>query len=466
MAKSIGDIAALLSAQKALIEAKAAKSEESPAPAAPLRAGSLSVTPEPSVSPGLKRKRDDFDVSMCDSEENGLSNSPDTKAAGSVHPGSGHIQEPGEDRRFYRRKEVPQHTTTYNAYSLPHDIKPCRKITAFKKLNEIAEGTFGKVWRAKDNVTGEVYALKQVKMEKEKDGFPLTALREIDVLINLNHPNVVAIKEIVVGTDKESVYVAMEYVEHDIRLLMDGLKYKWTLPQIKCLSQQLLTAVDYIHHNWVIHRDLKTSNLLYTNKGVLKICDFGLARLVGQQSVLTPGTCTLWYRSPEVLLDARDYTVASDMWAVGCIIAEFFLGNAFLQGKDEVNQLNLMFGVLGVPTEATWPDFYRLPKMKTGLSFTGPSASRLAMLFSPTPDHSSKPYVPSSCLSLMSSLLTFDPKQRATAATALQSPFFQESPRPQQVDMMPTFPATNDKPRKKLKAELREKEKERQAGEK
>ena len=176
----------------------------------------------------------------------------------------------------------------------------CRSVFEYEKLNKISEGTYGIVYRAKDKKTGEIVALKKVKIldrrDSEEYGFPLTSLREINILASFHHPSVVKVKEVVVD-DHDNVYMVMEYMEHDFKGLMESMKRPFSTSDVKCLMLQLLQGVKYLHDNWVLHRDLKTSNLLLNNQGELKICDFGMARQYG--SPLKPYTTkvvTQWYR--------------------------------------------------------------------------------------------------------------------------------------------------------------------------
>lgn len=176
-------------------------------------------------------------------------------------------------------------------------LQGCRSVDEFERLNKIDEGTYGVVYRARDKKTGEIVALKKVKMEKEREGFPLTSLREINILLSFHHPSIVDVKEVVVGSNLDSIFMVMEYMEHDLKGLMETMKQPFSQSEVKCLMLQLLEGIKYLHDNWVLHRDLKTSNLLLNNRGELKICDFGLARQYG--SPLKPYThlvVTLWYR--------------------------------------------------------------------------------------------------------------------------------------------------------------------------
>ncbi|XP_059657737.1 cyclin-dependent kinase G-2-like isoform X2 [Cornus florida] len=244
-------------------------------------------------------------------------------------------------------------------------LQGCRSVEEFERLNRINEGTYGVVYRARDKKTGEIVALKKVKMEKEREGFPMTSLREINILLSFHHPSVVDVKEVVVGSNLDSIFMVMEYMEHDLKGLMDTMKQPFSQSEVKCLMLQLLEGVKYLHDNWVLHRDLKTSNLLLNNRGELKICDFGLARQYG--SPLKPYThlvVTLWYRAPELLLGAKQYSMAIDMWSLGCIMAELLSKEPLFNGKAEFEQLDKIFRTLGTPNETIWPGFSKLPGVK------------------------------------------------------------------------------------------------------
>ena len=152
-----------------------------------------------------------------------------------------------------------------------HCYGRCRPVTEFEKLNRIGEGTYGVVYRARDTVSHEIVALKKVRMEREKDGIPLSGLREISLLLNLGHKNIVQLKEVVVGRHLDSIFLVMEYCEQDLASLLDNMSLPFKEAEIKCLMLQLFHGVKYLHDRFIVHRDLKVSNLLLTGKGMLKI---------------------------------------------------------------------------------------------------------------------------------------------------------------------------------------------------
>lgn len=244
------------------------------------------------------------------------------------------------------KKEASPESDLPNYYP---GLQGCRSVEEFKCLNRIAEGTYGIVYRAQDKRTEEIVALKRLKMEKEKDGFPITSLREINTLLKGQHPNIVTVREIVVGSNMDKIFIVMDYVEHDFKTLMETMQHRKQsfLPgEVKCLTQQLLKAVAHLHDNWILHRDLKTSNLLLSHKGILKVGDFGLAREYGSPlKAYTSVVVTLWYRAPELLLCSKEYSTPIDMWSVGCIFAEFLSMQALFPGQSETDQLNKIFKV-------------------------------------------------------------------------------------------------------------------------
>ncbi|KAK4760486.1 hypothetical protein SAY87_005379 [Trapa incisa] len=325
-------------------------------------------------------------------------------------------------------------------------LQGCRSVDEFERLNKIDEGTYGVVYRARDKKTGEVVALKKVKMEKEREGFPLTSLREINILLSFHHPSIVDVKEVVVGSNLDSIFMVMEYMEHDLKGLMESMKQPFSQSEVKCLMLQLLEGVKYLHDNWVLHRDLKTSNLLLNNRGELKICDFGLARQYG--SPLKPYThlvVTLWYRAPELLLGAKQYSTAIDMWSLGCIMAELLSKEPLFNGKAEFDQLDKIFKTLGTPNENIWPGFSKLPGVK--VNFVNHQYNLLRKKFPPT-SFTGSPVLSDAGFDLLNKLLTYDPEKRITADAALDHEWFREVPLPKSKDFMPTFPAQHAQDRR------------------
>ncbi|KAK9498935.1 hypothetical protein O3M35_003472 [Rhynocoris fuscipes] len=307
----------------------------------------------------------------------------------------------------------------------------CRSVAEFEKLNRIGEGTYGIVYRARDTKNDNIVALKKVRMEHERDGLPLSGLREISVLLSCKHENIVELKEVVVGRSLESIFLVMEYCEQDLASLLDNMQAPFTEAQVKCIMIQVLKGLRYLHNNFIVHRDLKVSNLLMTDKGCVKIADFGLARWFGLPvQPMTPRVVTLWYRSPELLLQAKTQTTSVDMWAAGCILGELLGHRPLLPGRSELSQLELIVDLLGTPSDSIWPEYSSLPALQN-FTLKHQPYNNLKQRF---------PWLSAAGLRLLNFLFMYDPKKRATADECLQSSYFKEPPLPCDPKMMPTFP--------------------------
>lgn len=321
----------------------------------------------------------------------------------------------------------------------PKRTGACRSVDCYERLNFIDEGTYGLVFRARDVETHRIYALKQVKQNREKDGFPVTALREITTLFSVHHENIVNLREVVIGSTVDKIYLVMEYADHDLFSLLDRMNRPYSPSEIKSLLQQLLRGVAHLHGHWILHRDLKPSNLLLTNGGVLKICDFGLARNYADPlSKYTQGVATLWYRAPELLMASPIYSTPIDIWAVGCIFAELILMQPLFQGKGELDQISQIAELLGAPSEKNWSGYSELPNARRLAFRTCGDESHLKErleALAPNPA-----YVTETLLDLLSSMLLYDPKRRISAAVALCHPYFSELPAPKDPALIQTFP--------------------------
>ncbi|XP_055834159.1 cyclin-dependent kinase C-1-like isoform X1 [Solanum dulcamara] len=372
-----------------------------------------------------------------------------------------------------------------------------RSIDCFEKLEQIGEGTYGQVYMARDKQTGEIVALKKIRMDNEKEGFPITAIREIKILKKLQHENVIKLLEIVTsqgpegdepeklgipakkifllvvkflsqclqkltsmnfdfltGSDnnkyKGNIYMVFEYMDHDLTGLADRPGLRFTIPQIKCYMKQLLTGLHYCHVNQVLHRDIKGSNLLIDNEGNLKLADFGLARSFSgdHNANLTNRVITLWYRPPELLLGATKYGPAVDMWSVGCIFAELLFGKPILPGKNEPEQLNKIFELCGTPDEINWPGVSKIPwysKFKPAR----PMKRRVREVFRHFDRHA---------LDLLDKMLNLDPSQRICAKDALDGEYFWTDPLPCDPRSLPKYESSHEFQTKKKRQQQRQNE--------
>ncbi|EAR87479.1 cyclin-dependent kinase-like Serine/Threonine kinase family protein (macronuclear) [Tetrahymena thermophila SB210] len=327
-------------------------------------------------------------------------------------------------------------------------LEGCDSVDNYQKLNKIHEGVYGVVYRAVDKLTGEIIAIKKTKIDrkKEKEGFPITSIREFNILMALRHENIVAVKRVVMGTDLDSIYMIMEYMEHELKDVIENHHDEFQEPQIKSLVQQLLLGMDFLQKKKIMHRDLKTSNILYNNKGQLKICDFGLGRRWQGNKPYTLNVVTMWYRAPEVLLGQDKYTTALDMWSVGCIFGELITKDQLFKGKNETNQIECIFNAMGGPTERSWPGWTEFKHSKLFKDRNYPSECTL--------NEKIGNRISQTGYKLLCQMLTLNPKERITATKALQDPWFKEEPLPAKLEDMPKFKPLNEisrEERKKLK---------------
>ncbi|KAI9673398.1 MAG: hypothetical protein M1817_002860 [Caeruleum heppii] len=312
---------------------------------------------------------------------------------------------------------------------------PCRHVDNFERLNHIEEGSYGWVSRARETATGEVVALKKLKMDNASDGFPVTGLREIQTLMESRHPNIVNLREVVIGDTPDDIFLVMDFLEHDLKTLQEDMQEPFLASEIKTLLLQLVSATEHLHSHWILHRDLKTSNLLMNNRGQMKVADFGMARYFGDPPPkMTQLVVTLWYRAPELLLGAEKYGKEVDMWSIGCIFGELLTKEPLLQGKNEVDQLSKIFELCGIPTEEDWPGFKRLPNARS-LRLPRTQQNVGAVI------RAKFPFLTAAGTSLLTSLLSLNPARRPTATQMLAHPYFREDPKPKSAAMFPTFPS-------------------------
>ncbi|XP_010535099.1 PREDICTED: probable serine/threonine-protein kinase At1g54610 [Tarenaya hassleriana] len=324
-----------------------------------------------------------------------------------------------------------------------------RRADSFEKLDKIGQGTYSNVYRARDLDQKKIVALKKVRFDNLEPESVRFMAREIHILRWLDHPNVIKLEGLVTSRMSCSLYLVFEYMEHDLAGLASHPAIKFSESQVKCYMQQLLHGLDHCHTRGVLHRDIKGSNLLIDNNGVLKIADFGLASFFDphQTHPLTSRVVTLWYRPPELLLGATHYGAAVDLWSTGCILAELYAGKPIMPGRTEVEQLHKIFKLCGSPSD----DYWRKSKLPHATIFKPQQPYRRVV------SETFKEF-PEPALSLLETLLSVNPDDRGTAASALQSEFFTTKPFPCDPSSLPKY-----HPCKELDARMRDEEARRQA---
>ncbi|KAL3666627.1 cyclin-dependent kinase 5 [Phytophthora oleae] len=285
----------------------------------------------------------------------------------------------------------------------------------YQKLEKVGEGTYGVVYKAKDRVTGEVIALKKIRLEAEDEGIPSTAIREISLLKELQHCNIVRLYNIV-HTERKLTLV-FEYLDQDLKKYLDVCEKGLEKPILKSFLYQLLRGIAYCHQHRVLHRDLKPQNLLINREGELKLGDFGLARAFGiPVRSYTHEVVTLWYRAPDVLMGSRKYSTPVDIWSVGCIFAEMANGGPLFAGTSETDQLDRIFRLLGTPTVDIYSAIVDLPDYRRDFPVY-PAPENLAHLV---------PTLDADGVDLLEQMLQYDPAKRITAADAMVHPYFSD----------------------------------------
>lgn len=287
----------------------------------------------------------------------------------------------------------------------------------YQKLDKIGEGTYGVVYKAKDRVTGEIIALKKIRLEAEDEGIPSTAIREISLLKELQHPNIVRLYD-VVHTERKLTLV-FEYLDQDLKKYLDVCERGLETSILKSFLYQLLKGIAYCHQHRVLHRDLKPQNLLINREGELKLADFGLARAFGiPVRSYTHEVVTLWYRAPDVLMGSRKYSTPVDIWSIGCIFAEMVNGRPLFAGTSEADQLDKIFRHLGTPTPDIYPGIVDLPDYNPDTPLYEAPGSLMDLV----------PNLDTMGLSLLDMMLKYDPAKRITALDAMAHPYFDEVP--------------------------------------
>jgi len=285
------------------------------------------------------------------------------------------------------------------------------------RLEKLGEGTYGTVYKATCIQTGDMVAVKKIRILATDDGVPSTALREIALLKELSHPNVVQLVD--VCSSLTSLNLVFECLDMDLRVYlkrhgpMQGLL-------LRSAVKQCFSAIEFCHGRCVLHRDLKPQNVLLDVQSMrLVLADFGLARAFNVPlRVYTHEVVTLWYRPPEILLGQDKYGPSTDIWSLGCIVGEMASAQAMFPGNSEIDTIFKIFQVMGTPDERVWPGVTKLPDFK--LTFPKWHDTDFAELR----EHVG-PMFGEHGMDLLRSCLAYNASDRLSAKRLLRHPFFE-----------------------------------------
>ncbi|KAG9311694.1 kinase-like domain-containing protein [Chiua virens] len=340
-----------------------------------------------------------------------------------------------------RKEEMEAYGRTFEGCGKQLDYNCHDKVVSWP--SSVAFAILVKSTRQSKFATGRAVALKRILMHNEKEGVPVTALREIKILKAMKHPCIVDIVDMFVVRSKGkesplSVYMVFPYMDHDLAGLLENDRVKLQPSHIKLYMKQLLEGTEYMHRNHILHRDMKAANLLISNTGSLRIADFGLARAFDPSIEKRYTNCvvTRWYRPPELLLGARQYGGEVDIWGIGCVLGEMFMRKPILPGTSDIDQLEKIWQLCGTPNQHTWPNFDALPGCEGVKRFQNYPKKLKSSLVSISigPETSD----------LLDKLLTCNPRDRITASQALDHDYFWTDPLPADPKSLPVYEASHE----------------------
>jgi len=297
----------------------------------------------------------------------------------------------------------------------------------FKILATLGEGSYGKVYRVYDSLRQSVMALKKVKfLGKSAQGIPQSSLRELAILKELKHPNIVKLEDIIGNREAQSeLFLLFPLSSGDLRTFTLTNPSPLSLTTIRQIMKGLLQGVDYLHGQRIVHRDIKPENVLVDRdaEGVkVRVADFGLARTVHMP--LRPYSkeiLSLWYRSPELCLGYKNYSIGVDTWAIGCIFYELITGEVLFKGRSDTEMIHKIFKTFGTPTGDKWSWVSKLNGYRSCLSLPVYPPASFASVLERYPLARECPSV----VEIIEGMLRIDPLDRLTCQEALSHPFFQ-----------------------------------------
>lgn len=303
--------------------------------------------------------------------------------------------------------------------------------TSDKKLGE---GTYAVVYLGHLRTdSSSLVAIKKIKVNAEyKDGLSMDAIREVKYLQELSHPNVISLDDVFSSKDM-NLNLVLEYLPlGDLEMLIKDASIHYGAADVKAWMGMLARGVWYCHENFVLHRDIKPNNLLIASDGEVKLADFGLARSFADPYLnMTHQVITRWYRPPELLYGARQYSGAVDVWSMGMVFAELLLRVPFVAGDSDLDQLSKICEAFGTPTEAVWPGVSQLP------NYLPADKDHLIAVSGRDFFLRQFPTAGPVGADLLMSMCTLDPRKRNTAQQVLQHNWWLTEPQPTKKEDLP-----------------------------
>ena len=311
-------------------------------------------------------------------------------------------------------------------FSIKHNAKVYKfEVDArYTQLETIGTGAYGVVCSAVDTKLGRKVAIKRITTPFDVLTTAKRTFRELKILKHFErHDNIISILDIMAPPDDltefKDIYVVLDLMESDLHHIIHS-DQPLSDEHNKYFLYQILRGLKYIHSANVLHRDLKPSNLLINSNCELKIGDFGMARGLStsaeeHSTFMTEYVATRWYRAPELMLSLSEYTFSIDMWSVGCIFAEMIGRKQLFPGKNYINQLKLIMGVVGTPSQEFLSKIGS-ERVKTFLNSI-PARERISL-------SELYPGINPDALNLLDNLLQLDPMARFTATDALTHKYF------------------------------------------
>lgn len=296
----------------------------------------------------------------------------------------------------------------------------CRPSNELTMIDYIDRGSSSQVYKARDKKNNDkIVAIKLIKFQSHE--FSQDVFREINNLRQLKHDNIVSLLDIAVTDALNSVCLILEYCPHNLYQYIERYPQEnIPLNQVKCIARQMFIGLEFLHRNFIIHRDIAPANILISMDKNLKISDLGSSKKFSYPlKLMSPGVGTVWYRAPEILLESEFYGPAVDLWSAGCILSELLTKKVLLPGKSDVNQIMLIVEMLGTPNAGVWPGIKNCRAFNRIIIRSEHAFENLSLKFNGLNED---------VFDMLRNLFVYNPLDRASAADCIQHDWFLKAP--------------------------------------